>query len=267
MSTRLRLLFLLVLVLTIPLSANAQFNLIQMVPGQADDEWGINGQAAVEAPNGDVLVWGTTASPDFPVPGGCQTVFGGAGSLNIGDGFLARFSPEGRKLLYATYLGGSGGEDVKGLAVDGAGSAYVTGFVNSVDFPTTPGAIDDSRNYFDAYVAKLNPAGTALEYATYLGGDSGEMSYDLAVDEAGAMHFVEGNSKAGDHVDLRAEMDTLVVLNSCPHPMDPSTDWSPPPVELTIYRADPVADDDACMNSCDENRRGFANTAVYHCQY
>jgi YVTN family beta-propeller protein len=100
-------------------------------------------------------------------------------------------------LLFSTYLGGSGGEDVKGLAVDGAGSAYVTGFVNSADFPTTPGAIDDSRNYFDSYVAKLNPAGTVLEYATYLGGDSGEMSYDLAVDEAGQA-YVTGYTRSPD---------------------------------------------------------------------
>jgi urea carboxylase-associated protein 2 len=89
----------------------------------------------------------------------------------------------------------------------------------------------------------------------------------VTVDDAGAMHFDTEHSKAGDHVDLRAEMDTLVVLNTCPHPMNPSTEWAPPPVELTIYRADPVADDDVCRNSCDENRRGFANTAVYHCQY
>ncbi len=89
----------------------------------------------------------------------------------------------------------------------------------------------------------------------------------VAVDETGAMHFVEGNSKAGDHVDLRAEMDTLVVLNSCPHPMDPATEWSPKTTELVIYQTDPVAEDDACMNHCDENRRGFALTATYHCQY
>jgi urea carboxylase-associated protein 2 len=89
----------------------------------------------------------------------------------------------------------------------------------------------------------------------------------VAVDDDGTMRFHQGHSRAGDHVDLRAEMDTLVVLNTCPHPMDPSTEWAPRPVELTIYRADPVAADDVCMNSCDENRRGFANTAVYHCQY
>lgn len=89
----------------------------------------------------------------------------------------------------------------------------------------------------------------------------------IAVDDAGGMHYVPANSKPGDHVDLRAEMDTLVVLNSCPHPMDPAREWSPKTVELVIYKADPVAGDDLCMNSCAENQRGFALTADYHCQY
>ncbi len=89
----------------------------------------------------------------------------------------------------------------------------------------------------------------------------------VRVDDAGGMHFVSGNSRAGDYLDLRAELDTLVVLNTCPHPLDPATEWSPKPVELLIYKADPVAADDACMNSCPENGRGFANTAIYHCQY
>lgn len=86
-------------------------------------------------------------------------------------------------------------------------------------------------------------------------------------DEAGNMQFHPGNSPAGSYVDLRAEMDTLVILNTCPHPLDPATTWQPRPVELVIWRADPVAEDDACMNSCPENQRGFANTAIYHCQY
>ncbi len=88
----------------------------------------------------------------------------------------------------------------------------------------------------------------------------------VTVDDAGDLQFGRGNSKAGDFVDLRAEMDTLVVLNTCPHPLDPGTEWAPRPVELTIRKAAPVADDDVCLNSCPENRRGFANTAIYHCQ-
>ena len=64
----------------------------------------------------------------------------------------------------------------------------------------------------------------------------------VTVDEAGRLAFQPNNSTPGDFVDLRAEMDTLVVLNTCPHPLDPSREWSPKPVELTIYRSDPVAD-------------------------
>lgn len=89
----------------------------------------------------------------------------------------------------------------------------------------------------------------------------------VTVDDVGQMHFVSGPSGPGAHVDLRAEMDTLVVLNTCPHPLDPSPAWSPKPVELSIYRANPVAEDDLCRTSCPENGRGFANTAIYHCQY
>jgi urea carboxylase-associated protein 2 len=89
----------------------------------------------------------------------------------------------------------------------------------------------------------------------------------VTADENGDMEFHAGHSAPGSHVDLRAEMDTLVVLNTCPHPLDPAREWRPRPVALAIWRAEPVAPDDLCMNSCPENRRGFANTAIYHCQY
>jgi hypothetical protein len=89
----------------------------------------------------------------------------------------------------------------------------------------------------------------------------------VTVDGEGRMRFHPGNSRAGDFVDLRAEMDTLVVLNSCPHPLDPASEWTPKPVELSIRRSVPLTDDDPCLTSCPENRRGFANTAIYHCQY
>lgn len=89
----------------------------------------------------------------------------------------------------------------------------------------------------------------------------------VTVDGKGDLRYAPGNAKAGDYVDLRAEMDTLIVLNTCPHPLDPATGWAPRPVELSIRKADPVTDDDVCLNSCPENQRGFANTAIYHCQY
>ena len=89
----------------------------------------------------------------------------------------------------------------------------------------------------------------------------------VGVMETGEIKFDPSNSPAGAYVDLRAEMDTLVVLNSCPHPLDPSPEWSPKPIGLTIFRMDPATDDDVCRTSCPENGRGFDNTAIYHCQY
>ncbi|MCB0167132.1 MAG: SBBP repeat-containing protein, partial [Anaerolineae bacterium] len=101
-------------------------------------------------------------------------------------------------LLFSSYLGGSGSEDSRGVAVDGAGGVYVTGRTNSADFPTTPGAFDASANgSFDTYVVKLNPAGTALDYATYLGGAGDEASYGLAVDQAGQA-YVSGSTSSAD---------------------------------------------------------------------
>ncbi|MEM8769137.1 MAG: DUF1989 domain-containing protein, partial [Pseudomonadota bacterium] len=89
----------------------------------------------------------------------------------------------------------------------------------------------------------------------------------VTVTDSGEMHFNADNSSPGSYVDLRAEMDTLVVLNSCPHPMDPSTEWAPKPIRLTIFPTPPAAEDDVCRTSCPENGRGFENTAIYHCQY
>ena len=89
----------------------------------------------------------------------------------------------------------------------------------------------------------------------------------LDVDEAGVMAFDPDNSPAGSYVDLRAEMDTLVVLNTCMHPLNPSAEWSPKPIGLTVFRIDPAADDDLCRTSCPENGRGFENNAIYHAQY
>ncbi len=87
----------------------------------------------------------------------------------------------------------------------------------------------------------------------------------VSVDDDGSLRFHANHSRAGAFVDLRAEMDSLVVLNSCPHPLDPTPQWQPKPMELTIWKADPVAGDDLCRNSHPENQRGFINTETYHC--
>jgi Beta-propeller repeat len=90
-------------------------------------------------------------------------------------------------LVYATYLGGSGsnGDQGQGIAVDSVGSAYVTGFTFSTNFPTTTGAFQTAIAGPDnVFVSKLNAAGSALVYSTYLGGSggNGEAGYGIAVD-------------------------------------------------------------------------------------
>ena len=85
----------------------------------------------------------------------------------------------------------------------------------------------------------------------------------VTVDDLGAMHFVPGNSKAGDFVELRAEMNVLTILNSCQHPMDPDPQYHPRPVMLSIRKTVVPATDDACRLFRPENERGFTLTERY----
>jgi len=85
----------------------------------------------------------------------------------------------------------------------------------------------------------------------------------VGVDETGAMAWSPGNSRAGASVELRFEMDTLVVLSNTPHPLDPSPRYGPPPVALSIKDGPPPAADDPCRLSRPENGRGFALTDAY----
>ncbi len=71
-------------------------------------------------------------------------------------------------------------------------------------------------------------------------------------------------SQARDSVTLRFEMDTLVLMHSCPHPMNTAESYPRKPVRIKLEKADPVSSDDYCLNFCDENRRGFQNNALYH---
>lgn len=82
----------------------------------------------------------------------------------------------------------------------------------------------------------------------------------LDVDGDGRMSFYPGNSRAGDFVDLRAEMDVLVVLNTCQHPLDPATAYAPKPVKLTLLKTPAPAADDYCRNFRSENQRAFTLT-------
>jgi uncharacterized protein len=85
----------------------------------------------------------------------------------------------------------------------------------------------------------------------------------VTADTEGKLDWVPGNSRAGAFVDLRAEMDVLVVLSNTPHPLDPAKSYAPKPVALTVFRALPVAADDVCRKKRPENERGFELTRRY----
>jgi len=99
--------------------------------------------------------------------------------------FVTKWSPDGSQILYSTYLGGNGDDEATGIAVDGDGSAYVTGFTFSPDFPTTAGAFQ-AKLFVpqDIFAAKLSPDGSKLIYSTLLGSDSARSS-GIAVDSTG----------------------------------------------------------------------------------
>ncbi|MEI6712579.1 MAG: urea amidolyase associated protein UAAP1 [Verrucomicrobiota bacterium] len=85
----------------------------------------------------------------------------------------------------------------------------------------------------------------------------------VTADESGRLSFVEGFSKQGVYVDLRAEMNTLVVLNTCVHPLDTAPVYQPQPVHLTVWSSPAPGPDDLCRNSCPENQRGFILSERY----
>jgi hypothetical protein len=157
---------------------------------------------------GNAYVTGRTRSADFPItPGAFGPSFRTtACRLSVcAHGFISKLSPDGRRLLYSSFLGGSLSDRGLGVAVDAAGSAYVAGFTDSSDFPVTAGAYGTAFHgglcgpspCTDAFVAKVDPAGTALVYSTFLGGSRGEQAHDIAIDSQGTA-YVTGDTNSSD---------------------------------------------------------------------
>ena len=162
--------------------------------GTGSDEGGLS--ISVDAA-GAAYVAGVTGSADFPT-----TVGAFDSTINDGgfrDAFVAKLGADGASLLYSTFLGGNDSDGARGITIDNLGSAYVTGFSYSNNFPTTPGAFDTTFNggSADVFVAKLDAAGSALLYSTALGGAAGnDFGVAIAIDAAGAA-YVTGFANAG----------------------------------------------------------------------
>jgi hypothetical protein len=139
-----------------------------------------------------VYVGGQTHSDDFPVRQPFQ--YAKKGDANI---FVSKLSPSGNRLVYSTYLGGSGGENGGAIAIDASQSAYVAGFTTSTDFPATNGYEYYPGGAVSGFVAKFSPNGVSLVYATYLGGSVVDSISAIAVDSS-LSAYVTGEAVSPD---------------------------------------------------------------------
>jgi len=145
-------------------------------------------------PSGNALVAGYTRSSDFPTTGGFDTTLGSAD----GDAFLTKVSGAGA-IVWSSYLGGSYTDSGYGVATDASGNAFVTGYTESANFPTTGGfdtIIGGGVNVPDAFVAKVSSAG-ALLWSSFLGGASSDRGRAIAVSPSGDA-FVTGETTSSD---------------------------------------------------------------------
>ncbi len=152
---------------------------------------------------GNAYVTGITSSSDFPmvnqIPGACVYCGNGYNS----DGFVTKINAAGDSLVYSSLLGGAGYDQASGIAVDRWGNAFVTGYTESYDFPIVnqiPGACQGNcgtGESSDAFVTKINAAGSALVYSSLIGGSGDEEGFGIAVDRAGNA-YVTGITSSSD---------------------------------------------------------------------
>jgi hypothetical protein len=114
------------------------------------------------------------------------------------NAFVAKFQPDGRTLVYCTYLGGSGNDQALGLAVDSSGSAFVTGWTDSINFPVVGPLQPNLAGLRNAFISKLSPTGNTLWFSTYFGGNMADSGNAIALDTAANVYIAgETTSSSG----------------------------------------------------------------------
>jgi hypothetical protein len=135
--------------------------------------------------SGNLYVTGITASADFPTANPLQATHRGG----LFDAFVMKLDPEGRRLVYSTYLGGDRLDEAFRIAVDSAGNACVTGDTDSMNFPTASALQPFNGGGTDVFIAKLNASGARLIYSTYLGGSGADGGTAIAFGAGGTAHI------------------------------------------------------------------------------
>lgn len=154
--------------------------------GPGDDQ----GFGIAVDPYGYAYVTGQTNFTSFPTVNALQRDF--AGTI---DAFVTKINLTGSGLIYSTYLGGSGSELGFAVAVDNSGHCYVTGATTSDNLPTVNSMQPPGGGFFDVFVAKLTPSGSALEYSTYLGGSDTDFPLSIAIDASGNA-YITGQTRS-----------------------------------------------------------------------
>ena len=169
------------------------------------EPWGeqISGGTAISVDRaGNIYLAGYTNNSDFPTRNAFQATYGGG----LADAFVAKLDSNGA-LVYSTYLGGKEGDWGKGIAVDKAGYAYVTGDTDFIDeaIPTFPlqNPFQSTATMHSAFVTKLDVSGSALVYSTYLNGSDWSFGRSIVVDQAGSA-YVAGRTTSGNFPTLNA---------------------------------------------------------------
>ncbi|MGD0921747.1 MAG: SBBP repeat-containing protein, partial [Terriglobia bacterium] len=134
--------------------------------------------------SGNAYLTGATQSPDFPLVNALQPTNGGGS-----DVFVTKVNFSGTALVYSTYLGGAQADTGQAIKVDSSGNAYVTGYTFSSDFPTQNPYQGSTTGPPDAFVAELNPDGSALVFSTYLGGSGDDRGLGIALDTSGGVYI------------------------------------------------------------------------------
>ncbi|MBM3493786.1 MAG: hypothetical protein FJX72_05610 [Armatimonadetes bacterium] len=150
---------------------------------------------AIDA-SGAAYVAGETSSSDYPTTAGAYDRTYNGGDR---DAFITKLDATGSALVYSTFMGGAGSDGDTDLTLDHTGAVYLVGNTTSADYPTTPGAYCTtfSGGYYDVFVTKLSPDGSAVVFSTFLGGANIDQSYGIVVDDAGSTHIVGQTLSAG----------------------------------------------------------------------
>jgi len=154
---------------------------------------------------GDAFITGTANTSNFPTTKGAYQTTNKAAAAPGSNAFVAKVNPTGTALIYSTCIGGTFSDSAQSLAIDSAGDAYIAGAAFSSNFPTTTGAYQTTNKSasiegWNQFVTKLNPAGSALIYSTFIGGSNeyiGPAGIQLAIDSSGDA-YIAGTALSTD---------------------------------------------------------------------